>query len=204
MTHPALDRIAQQRVVPVLRSPTVVDAVATAHACAAAGLDVIELTTTTPGVEQALRELATDGLTVGLGTVRHEDHVRLAADAGATFVVSFFRPRAFVATAHNCGLAAIPGGSTPSELEAAQADGADAVKLYPANQASTQFVRDLHVLLPGLRVVVSGGIPPEAESIRPWLEAGAIAAALGSLGTVAGDGAGAVTARCRTATAALA
>ncbi|HEX7291868.1 MAG TPA: hypothetical protein VF250_12150, partial [Conexibacter sp.] len=82
-----LAALAAQRVVPVLRTADVEDAVATARACAAAGLRAIELTRTTPDVERALEALCEDeGLLLGLGTVLHADQVAAAAAAGARFV----------------------------------------------------------------------------------------------------------------------
>src|SRR5262249_32237343 len=100
--------------------------------------------------------------------------------------------------AHAAGLAAIPGGFTADELARCARAGADAVKLFPGRLAEPAYLRDLRPLLPGLRVLVTGGVEPEAAP--GWLEAGAIAVGLGSaLGTVAGVGAPEVERRCRAA-----
>jgi len=109
-------QLAAQRIVPVLRTADVEDAVATARACAAAGLRAIELTRTTPDVERALEALREDGLLLGLGTVTDRAQVAAAAHAGARFVVSFHAPAGMVAEAHAHGLAAIPGAFTPGGL----------------------------------------------------------------------------------------
>ena len=115
----AIEAIAAQGIVPVLRSPDVDDAVRTARACAEAGMRVIELTCTTPSVELALEALRRDDLVLGLGTVTQADQVRRAAEAGATYVVSFAAPAGMVNTARELGLAAIPGAFTPTEVAAA-------------------------------------------------------------------------------------
>ena len=83
-----LERLAAQRVVPVIRTGDPEDAVATARACAAAGMDVVELTCTTPRVAEALEALRGDGLCggdggsrgpgVGAGTRFHRQSVHLA------------------------------------------------------------------------------------------------------------------------------
>lgn len=197
----AIERIAAQRVVPVLRTADVEDAVATARACADAGMRVVELTRTTPDVEQALERLRDDDLVLGLGTVTHRDQVRDAARAGARFVISFAAPVGMVEVAHELGIVAIPGALTPSEIAACVDEGADAVKLFPARELSPAYLRDLHAVLPDLRATATGGLQATADSAGAWLAAGAIAVGIGSeLGSVARDGVAEV---CRRARAAL-
>jgi 2-dehydro-3-deoxyphosphogluconate aldolase/(4S)-4-hydroxy-2-oxoglutarate aldolase len=197
-----LERLAAQRVVPVIRAGDPADAVATARACAAGGLEVVELTCTTPRVEEALHELRGDGLCVGLGTITAAAEVEAAAAAGAAFAVSFSNPDGMVAAAHAAGLAAIPGALTPTEVAACRAAGADAVKLFPARLLTPGYLRDLRAVLPGLRVVVTGGLRARAEDLHGWLDAGALALGLGGeLGTAAADGAPEVTRRAAAALA---
>ena len=199
-----LEQIAAQRVIPVLRSADVADAVATARACAAAGMRAIELTRTTPDVERALEALRDDGLLLGLGTVTHRDQVAAAARAGARFVVSFTAPAGMVEAAHEHGLAAIPGAFTPTEVAACAAAGADAVKLFPARAATPAYLGDLRAVLPGVRVLATGGLRATADSAGAWLAAGALAVGVGSeLGTAAEHGATEVERRARAALAAL-
>jgi 2-dehydro-3-deoxyphosphogluconate aldolase/(4S)-4-hydroxy-2-oxoglutarate aldolase len=185
-----LKQLAAQRVIPVLRTADVDDAVATARACAAAGMRAIELTRTTPDVERALEALRGDGLLLGLGTVTHRDQVAAAARAGARFVVSFCAPAGMVAEAHAHGLAAIPGAFTPGEIAACAAHGADAVKVFPARMASPAYLKDLRAVLPGVRLMATGGLRAAPDSAGAWLDAGALAVGIGSeLGSAARDGA---------------
>jgi 2-dehydro-3-deoxyphosphogluconate aldolase/(4S)-4-hydroxy-2-oxoglutarate aldolase len=200
-----LEAIARQRVVPVLRSADVDDAVATARALAGAGMTVIELTRTTPDVARALEELRhDDGLVLGLGTVTAAEQVREAVAAGARFVVSFTAPAGMVATAAELGVPAIPGALTPTEVLACLEAGAPAVKLFPGRAVSPAYLRDLRAVMPQLRALVTGGLTADAESLRPWLNAGAFAVGLGGeLGTVAAHGADEVQRRARAALAAV-
>ena len=196
-----IDELARQRVLPVLRCADADDAVATARAAAAAGCRVVEVTMSTPGAEAAIGPLVADGLVVAVGTVRDADDVPRLAEAGASLVVSFWNPPGFVAAASAAGIPAIPGGFTAHELAAAQAEGAAAVKLFPASLADPDYLGALRPLFPGLRLLVTGGIAP--DGVRPWLDAGALAVGLGSnLGTAATVGAGEVESRCRAALAA--
>jgi 2-dehydro-3-deoxyphosphogluconate aldolase/(4S)-4-hydroxy-2-oxoglutarate aldolase len=193
----AFEAIADQRVVPVIRCGDVDDAVSTARAAAAAGMRVVELTLTTPGVHAAIREL--DDLVVGLGTVMSASDVGPAVDAGAAFVVSFGNPPHFLDAAREAGVPALPGVLTPGEALAA---GTDVMKLFPARLVSPAYLRDLAAVMPSARFVPTGGI--ETADVGAWLAAGAFAVGLGgSLGTAARVGADEVEARCRAALAAV-
>ena len=203
MSEAALERLAAQRVVPVLRSADTQDAIDTARACARAGMSVIELTHTTPDVEQAVSALADEDVVVGVGTITDAEQVRAAIAAGARFVVSYTLPAGMVQAAVELGVPAIPGALTPTEVAACLRAGAAAVKLFPARGLSPGFLRDVRAVMPELRAFVSGGLAASREEIQPWLRAGAIAVGLGSgLGTVAKVGTDEVERRARLALAA--
>jgi len=199
-----LERLASQGVLPVLRCFDAADAVSTARAAMRAGLRVVELTYSTPDVLDAIRELARDDEVLpGLGTMDSAAQVAPAVKAGARFVVSFRHPPSFVEAAHEAGVPAIPAAFTPEEVGRCADAGADLVKLFPAARLTPDFVRDMRVVLPTVRYLATGGIRPDAASIRPWLEAGAVAVGIGSgIGTVAAVGADEVERRCRSALAA--
>jgi 2-dehydro-3-deoxyphosphogluconate aldolase / (4S)-4-hydroxy-2-oxoglutarate aldolase len=198
MTGDLLDRIAAQRVLPILRTADAEDAVETARACARAGMNVVELTTTIPDVTAALRELRGDDLVLGLGTVTRAEQVAPAVSAGARFVVSFAVRDRVVEAAAGLGIPAIPGALTPSEVLRCLHAGAPAVKLFPARLLEPAYLRDLLAVMPSLRALVTGGVPASAEGIGPWLDAGALAVGLGSsLGTASEHGAGEVERRAR-------
>jgi 2-dehydro-3-deoxyphosphogluconate aldolase/(4S)-4-hydroxy-2-oxoglutarate aldolase len=69
------------------------------------------------------------------------------------------------------------GGFTPSELLAAHEAGAPIVKLFPARQASPNYLKDMLAPLPFLRVIPTGGI--DHTNARTWLDAGAVAVGIG-------------------------
>ncbi|MGE5225923.1 MAG: bifunctional 4-hydroxy-2-oxoglutarate aldolase/2-dehydro-3-deoxy-phosphogluconate aldolase [Planctomycetaceae bacterium] len=164
-------------VVPLLRSPTVEQAVADAERVLSAGAGVIELTTSTDGWTRALAALveAHPQARFGVGTIRDADDVRRAAEAGAAFVVSPTLVPAAREAAEALGLPLVEGGLTPSELRRAAATTAWA-KLFPAAALGPDYLRLLRPALPGLRVIATGGIGP--ETAPAWIAAGADAVAL--------------------------
>jgi Entner-Doudoroff aldolase len=201
-TAPAtLGRLRSQGWVPVLRSDDAEDAAATALAC---GVDVVELTFSTPDVSEAVRRLVDEGRYVGVGTVRTAAQVAAAAAAGASFVVSFHRPEVFVGAALDAGIVPIPGALTPHEVASALDAGAPAVKLFPARLITPAYLGDLRTVLGDVALLVTGGIPAEPGAARAWLDAGAWCVGIGSqLGTVAVDGADEVSRRAAALTGAL-
>jgi 2-dehydro-3-deoxyphosphogluconate aldolase / (4S)-4-hydroxy-2-oxoglutarate aldolase len=95
----------------------------------------------------------------------------------------------------------VQGALTPGEVLAAHQAGAEAVKVFPAWVVSAAYLRDLGAVLPGVRLMPTGGIG--AGDVGRWFEAGAWAVGIGaSFGTVAGIGAEEVERRCRAALAA--
>lgn len=192
----ALAALGRQKWVPVLRCADPDDAVATSLACRVGGADVVELTYSTPGVLEAVRALSEAGMDVGVGTVRTTAQVQDAVAAGASFVVSFYRPAGFLAAAAEAGVLAIPGALTPQEVSDALDDGAQAVKVFPARLVPPAYLSDLRAVLGPVPILATGGIAADRAGIEPWLAAGAWCVGVGGqLGTVANDGADLVTQR---------
>jgi 2-dehydro-3-deoxyphosphogluconate aldolase/(4S)-4-hydroxy-2-oxoglutarate aldolase len=193
-----IKEIAAQRVIPVIRSADAGDAVETARACGLAGMRIVELTQTIPDLDEALEELREDDLIVGVGTITKLEQVQAAARRGSSFVVSFAAHEAMIRTAREAGLIAIPGALTPTEVLHCVSAGAPAVKLFPASAVSPSYLRDLLVLIPGLRVMATGGLKASPGELEPWFEAGAWAIGLGSdLGSAAELGPDGVKRRAR-------
>ncbi|MGX6447016.1 bifunctional 4-hydroxy-2-oxoglutarate aldolase/2-dehydro-3-deoxy-phosphogluconate aldolase, partial [Patulibacter sp. S7RM1-6] len=102
-------RIAERRVVAIVRAPTADEALEISTVLIDAGLDAIELPLTVPGALGAIERLAArrpDAL-VGAGTVLDAPSARAAILAGARFLVSPGISREVVETAHRYGAAAI-------------------------------------------------------------------------------------------------
>jgi 2-dehydro-3-deoxyphosphogluconate aldolase / (4S)-4-hydroxy-2-oxoglutarate aldolase len=178
-SHETLVALLQRSpVLPVLRSATATDARSHVTTLAAAGLPVVELTTTTPGWAAALAGAVREHpeLHLGLGTVRDPDDVRRAHDAGARFVVTPWPAPAVRAAATRIGLALVEGGFTPGEIAAAAAVGV--AKLFPAQVVGPDFLRAIRPVLPDARVVPTGGI--RLDDVPDWLAAGALTVGVGS------------------------
>ena len=116
---------------------------------------------------------------VGAGTVLSEAAARDVASAGGRLVVMPHADGAVIRAAKAAGCLCLPGVATVTEAFAALAAGADALKLFPAEQLSPEVLKAWRAVLPpqcGLFPV--GGITPERMAV--YVRAGANGFGIGS------------------------
>jgi 2-dehydro-3-deoxyphosphogluconate aldolase/(4S)-4-hydroxy-2-oxoglutarate aldolase len=185
------EHVRAGRLVAIIRVPelTTDDAKAMTEILVEGGVRALEFTLTSVGALAAVTaaaEAAGDRAAVGAGTVLSEDDVRSAADAGAQFVVSPNVSPAVIKRASDLGLLALPGAYTPTEILTAVDSGARLVKLFPAQPAGIPYLRALQGPMPDVGFVPTGGVG--LDDIAGFLDAGAVAVALGSSLVRATDG----------------
>ena len=167
--------------VAILRGIQPHEAAAHAQVLLDAGFDCIEVPTNSPGWADSVAtivRMAPQAL-VGAGTVLSAGHLDALQAVGGRMAVSPHTDTALVAEAVRRGLVMLPGALTPSEVFAAAAAGAQAVKLFPAASLGVAHVRALcAVLPPGLPLLAVGGVTP--ANLADYLHAGCTGAGLGS------------------------
>lgn len=175
-------RIAEHGVVAIVRERTPEDARRVAQSLIEAGQYVLEVSTTTPGALEVVADLTAqfseENIVIGVGTVLDAPTVRLAALAGARFVVSPATDLDVLRTAHSYAMATLPGALTPTEIITAASAGADFVKLFPASVFGPTSVRDMLSALPQIALVPTGGLT--LSNAADYLRAGAVAVGMGS------------------------
>lgn len=176
----ALEAIADQRVLAIVRLDNPTDAVVACRILANAGLHAVEISLAQPGATGAIAE-AVDELEgaalVGAGTVRTVAHAAAALEAGARFLVGPCLDQSVAAWAHERDILYVPGALTPTEVELASR-WSPLVKLFPAAGFGPGYVKDLRAPLPDIALLATGGV--DLENTRAFLDAGAAAVAVGS------------------------
>lgn len=173
-----MERITTLGAVAVVRLNDAEAAVHAAQAVHAGGVHAIEVTLTTPGAEDVIRQLSErDGMIVGAGSVLDAEAARRAIDAGARYLVSPVLLPQLIHVAHAAEVAVMLGAFTPTEILAAHRAGADAVKVFPSDALGPSFIKGVLGPMPFLRLVPTGGVTP--ENAGDWLRAGAVAVGLG-------------------------
>lgn len=196
MIQPYLDRLP---LVAILRGVTPKEVVAIGGALADAGFAIIEVPLNSPRPLESvrlLRDAFGDSVLVGAGTVLSADYVQHVADAGGRLIVMPHSDPVIVRAAKAMGLACVPGIATPTEGFAALANGADALKLFPAELLSPAVLRAMRSVFPAeTRLLPVGGITP--HTMAEYVAAGATGFGLGSALYKRGDGSDAVAANAR-------
>ena len=167
------------RVIPVVRTHAARHAATAVQWLHDAGLRVFELTMTIPDAPALIRELAADpSLIIGAGTVPDRATAETCLAAGARFVVAPWIDASLAAPCRAADAVLMLGALTPTEVRAALAAGADAVKVFPASSAGgPAHIRALANVLPGVAFCPTGGVEP--GNVAAYLAAGAAFVGMG-------------------------
>ncbi|KVM59742.1 2-dehydro-3-deoxy-6-phosphogalactonate aldolase [Burkholderia ubonensis] len=181
--HPALmQAFAECPLIAILRGIAPDDAAAHGHALYEAGFRIVEVPLNSPEPFDsitALRRALPDDAIVGAGTVLRPEYVDRVRDAGGALIVMPHSDGAVIRRARELGLASAPGVATPTEAFAALANGADVLKMFPAEQLGLTVVKAWRAVIDrAVPLVPVGGVTP--DNMQAFLAAGANGFGLGS------------------------
>ena len=173
-----LESILDSKIIAIIRMADADKVVPVCEAIAEGGIKNIEITLTTPGALDAIKELSgnTD-LHIGVGSVINKKSVIESIEAGAQYIVSPITKRSLIETSHKDDIPIICGAVTPTEMNMAHECGADLIKLFPAAHFGSSYLKSVLAPLPHLSVLPTGGI--NAQNANEWLEAGAVSIGVG-------------------------
>lgn len=171
----ALDLILETGVVAIMRAKNSDQLLSAAQAVLAGGVKAIEVTMTTPGALDVIRQATGqfgNNVLFGVGSVLDPETARAAILAGAQFVVC---PTLNIKTIEVCNrytVPIIPGAYTPTELLTAWEAGASLVKVFPASVGGPAYIKAVKAPLPQIRLAAVGGVNLDntAEFIRAGTE----------------------------------
>ena len=176
-----MQRLANSIVVPVVVLEKVEDAVPTAKAMAAGGVDTMEITFRTACAPQCIKAVAENcpEVLVGAGTIVNLEQCKLAVEMGAKFIVSPGFSEEVVAWCVENGISVAPGCVTPTEIMGALKYGLKMVKFFPANvYGGLNAMKNLSAPFVGLKFLPTGGV--NAGNIKEYIDASFIHAVGGS------------------------
>lgn len=173
-------RMQRHRLVAVVRSKSAEEAYTTACAASDAGIRFAEITMTVPDALDVVERLAVrNDLYVGAGTVLSKKDGKGAIEAGAQFIVSPTLELDLIPLCHKAGVACFPGAATPTEILTARRNGADLVKIFPADLVGgPYFIRQMKGPFPDVRFMVSGGV--NLGNVQEYVQIGVVGICLGS------------------------
>lgn len=176
-----MQRIEECGIVAIIRANSSNELIEAVAAIQTGGVDVIEITMTTPDALQVIREVSArlgSEVLIGVGSVLDSETARSAMLAGAEFVVSPVTKPDIIEICNRYGKVVIPGAFTPTEIMSAWETGADYVKVFPSSGVGPSYIKDIKAPLPQIPLIPTGGI--NAENAAEFLIAGATALGVGS------------------------
>ena len=156
-----LERLNYAGVIPVVVIDDAKDAVPTAEALLAGGINVMEITFRTAAAPDAIEDVADNcpDMLVGAGTVITLEQCQKAVEMGAKFIVSPGFDEEVVKWCVDNGVAITPGCVTPSEIMAAMKLGLKVVKFFPAEaMGGLATIKAMSAPYGGVKFMPTGGV----------------------------------------------
>jgi 2-dehydro-3-deoxyphosphogluconate aldolase/(4S)-4-hydroxy-2-oxoglutarate aldolase len=173
--------ILESRLIPVIRTDRAGQAMDVAKALRKGGARIMEITMTIPGVLKVLEEMVrvfAGEVVLGVGTVLDPETAFMAIAAGARFIVAPSLNMETIKICRRYGRVVIPGALTPTEMLQAWEQGADFVKVFPADAlGGPGYIKALKGPLPQIPLIPTGGV--DIHSGPEFIRAGAAAVAVG-------------------------
>ncbi|GEM_PF-46045 len=179
---PALvQQILQEKLIAIVRGVDREQLLPTLEALYAGGVRLAEITYSADGatpdeeIADQIRLACTyfaGRMIIGAGTVLTEKQVWLTKLAGGRFIISPNTDPDIIRATYRVGLVSIPGALTPTEVAAADAAGADFVKLFPAGSMGPDYFKDLSAPLSHVKLLAVGGVT--ADQFTAFAAAGAV------------------------------
>lgn len=167
-------RLWESGVIAIMRARSSDQLLEAAEAVHRGGVSAIEVTMTTPGALDVIREASQqfgDRVVFGAGTVLDPESARAAILAGASFIVA---PSVCVETIETCrrySVPVMPGAFTATEIMTAWQAGAAYVKVFPASVGGPGYLKALRGPLPQVRLIPVGGV--DLTNTAEFVRAGA-------------------------------
>ena len=114
---------------------------------------------------------------VGAGTVTTPELVDLTARAGGRYIISPDVNEAVIRRTRELGLVSLPGAMTPTEILTAHRAGADFVKVFPAGELGTGYLKAVRAPISHVKLLAVGGI--NERNAAAFLKAGAVGLGVG-------------------------
>lgn len=187
MAQTILEQIKEHKIIAILRGVPQDKIVNVAQALYDGGIHLLEITfnqkssakleDTRNAIQSVYTELGSR-MTIGAGTVMSVEEVHAAKEAGAAFALAPNVDETVIKEIVACGMEAIPGAMTPSEIADSYKYGASAVKVFPAGNMGLSYCKAVMAPINHIPMIAVGGV--DAKNLPEFLKAGFIGAGIGS------------------------
>lgn len=176
-----LGLLRQQRAIAVIRAARLEVGRQMAHAVAAGGMGLIEITWNSDRPANLIAELrqTLPQCRIGAGTLLNQADMQAAIAAGATFLFTPHCDPSLIQFARSRQRPIVPGCLSPTEIVTAWQSGASSVKVFPVQAVGgTSYLQALREPLGQIPLIPTGGIT--LDNAAAFIRAGAIAVGIAS------------------------
>ena len=156
-------------------------------ACYTGGVRVFEFTNRGDFAHEVFAELVKwsekncPEMILGVGSVIDGPTTALYLQLGANFIVSPIMDEEMARICNRRKVAWSPGCGSVTEIVKAHELGSEVVKIFPGSQVGgPAFVRGVKGPFPYASIMPTGGVSPDEENLKGWIEAGVHCVGMGS------------------------
>lgn len=187
MKNDVINLIARHKIIAIVRGIAKEQILPTARALYDGGIRLMEVTFDQTGkipaaqTQEMISLIAREfegKICPGAGTVMNAEQVRLAAEAGAQYMISPDTNEEVIRETVRLGLLSIPGALTPTEAAFAHRCGADFVKMFPAGELGLSYIKAVRTPLAHIKMLAVGGV--DEKNLMDFINAGLCGVGIGS------------------------
>ncbi len=115
---------------------------------------------------------------LGVGTVTSIAQAKKAIDAGARYIITPGLDNELAKEIKELNVEILPGVFTPGEIMQALNLGINVVKLFPASNLGTDYIKNLKGPFPNINIMAVGGV--SLDNIRDYYKSGCTSFGIGS------------------------
>ena len=175
--------VKQERIIAVIRSTDLHIGRKMAHAVAAGGIKLIEITANSDRPWELIESLRAElpHCSIGTGTVLSLSDMRNAIACGAEYIFTPHVDLSLIQAANSAAIPIVPGALTPTETISAWHSGATAVKVFPIQAVGgVDYLKVLQGPIGQIPLIPTGGVT--IANAADFIAAGAVAVGIaGSL-----------------------
>ncbi len=179
MKNKIINRIESEKIVAIIRVANESEVEALVEKVIGAGINVLEITSNTPGFSQQIKraKIKFPHILIGAGTITNGRLAKQAINCGAEFLVTPNTNAGIIPLAHEAKIPVMMGAMTPSEIATALEYGADFIKIFPATTLGPEYLKAIRGPFNDAKFFAVGGVNVLNASL--WIKAGACGIGIG-------------------------
>ena len=172
-----IDKLKENKILPIIRNTDVNDVLNTSRALINGGLDILEINVLNPKIYEAIEILSKDAI-ICAGGIITSVQAQAAIDCGAKIISSPIYQKNLVKISKDRQIPFIAGTSTANEAYDSWKARIPLVKIYPISaMGGVEYIENILRPMPFLNLIPQGSV--KLEEVESYIKAGALAVGVG-------------------------